>query len=115
MTISPNLRKLIFTRDGEACVACGSLQNLTIHHRVNRGAGGSKLFDKPAFLLTVCITCNGLFESDSNVATKARELGYKLFRNQKPPADPTAVPVFYKKDGEWYLLNNDGTKRSSNG
>lgn len=115
MSITPTLRKLIFTRDNETCVACGTSQSLTIHHRINRGAGGSKLFDKPAFLLTICITCNGLFESDSNVAAKARELGYKLHRNHRPTPDPTAIPVFYKSEGDWYLLDHQGTKRSSNG
>lgn len=106
---------MIFDRDNYTCVSCGSEKELTIHHRVNRGAGGSKLFDKPAFLLTICNTCNGLFESDAAKATQARELGYKLHRNQKPPADPTAIAVFYKKEQQWYKLDHQGTKRSSNG
>lgn len=110
MSISNKLRQLIFARDDFSCVACGSLKDLSIHHRVNRGAGGSKLFDKPAFLLTMCITCNGKFESDVELARKARLLGYKLHRNHKPPADPTAIEVYYSKTNQWFKLDNQGKR-----
>ena len=109
MTISNKIRKLVFSRDENQCVACGSLQNLTIHHRVNRGAGGSKLFDSPAFLLTMCIICNGRFESDVDYARKAKIFGYKIQRNQKE-IKPETIEVYYCKSNQWFLLNNKGEK-----
>jgi hypothetical protein len=115
LTLSVKKRTQVFDRDGWACVRCTKQNELTVHHRVNRGAGGSKLFDSLAFLLTMCNTCNGLFESDFEIANQARELGYKLLRNSKPPVDPTTIPVFYKKEGVWYLLDQEGNRRSFNG
>lgn len=110
MTLSKKNREKIFERDGYACVACGTQSDLTIHHRVNRGAGGSKLFNGFAYLLTACVYCNGLWESDSNFASSARIQGYKLPRNAKPQIDAAAVPVRYYKTATWYLLDNDGNK-----
>ena len=110
MTSTPKKRLAIFTRDGETCVSCGTTQDLTIHHRINRGAGGSKLFDGYAFLLTVCTYCNSMFESDSVTAGLARDLGYKLSRNMKPPVDPTTIPVWYYKEDAYFLLDNNGKR-----
>lgn len=110
MTLSKKNRELIYKRDDYACIACGVETDLTLHHRVNRGAGGSKLYDGFAFLLTACIYCNGLWESNSAFASAARGQGYKLARNAKPPVDPTAVPVWYYKHKTWFLLDQAGNK-----
>jgi hypothetical protein len=109
LTITKKNRELIFKRDNYACVACGTQSDLTIHHRVNRGAGGSKLYNGLAYLLTACIYCNGLWESDPIFAFNAKLLGYKLPRNAKPPIDPTEIPVRYYKS-EWFLLDQEGNK-----
>jgi len=93
-------------RDDNRCVACGTEQELTIHHRVNRGAGGSKLYDTHSHLLTMCYRCNNSFEADDVSARKARVNGYKLLRNTNPPIDPATIPVFYYWESKWYLLNN---------
>jgi hypothetical protein len=103
-------RDTIVERDGERCVACGSVWQLTIHHRVNRGAGGSKLFDGYEFLLAVCNPCNVSFESSAEVAQMARGLGYKLPRNVAPAIDATKVPVYYQYLSKWYYLDANGKK-----
>lgn len=86
------------------------MKDLTIHHRINRGAGGSKLYDGIAFLLSVCTDCNSLMESDSAFAEAARDKGYKLRRHAKPAIDPTEIPVWYQNRNSWYLLDQDGHK-----
>jgi 5-methylcytosine-specific restriction endonuclease McrA len=104
-------RDIIIARDGERCVACGAVWQLTIHHRINRGAGGSKLFDEFQHLLTVCNPCNVSFESSAEVAEMARSLGYKLSRNANPAVDATQVPVYYQYLSTWYHLDANGEKR----
>lgn len=104
-------RDIIIARDGERCVACGAVWQLTIHHRINRGAGGSKLFDGFQHLLTVCNPCNVSFESSAEVAETARSLGYKLSRNANPAVDATQVPVYYQYLSTWYHLDANGEKR----
>ena len=114
MTLSQKSRKLIYERDEWVCVSCGTLRDLTIHHRVNRGSGGSKLFNGLAFLLTMCSGCNSGFESSAESADAARILGYKISRNAKPPIDPETVPVRYYKHGTWFLLDQQGNKKETN-
>jgi 5-methylcytosine-specific restriction endonuclease McrA len=104
-------RDIIIARDGERCVACGAVWQLTIHHRINRGAGGSKLFDEFQHLLTVCNPCNVSFESSAEIAEMARSLGYKLSRNANPAVDATQVPVYYQYLSTWYHLDANGEKR----
>lgn len=109
--ITKKKREQIYNRDGGRCVACGGIHMLTIHHRVNRGSGGSKLFDGSEYLLTVCNPCNGSFEASAEVAEMARKLGYKLPRNANPPIDPTQVPVYYQYLSKWYQLDTKGEKK----
>ena len=108
--MNQKIRLQILGRDDYRCVACGKEKDLTIHHRVNRGAGGSKMFDTHAYLLTMCSLCNNSFEASDTQARKARTNGYKLSRNAKPPIDPTTIPVFYFWESKWYLLNNQNEK-----
>ena len=108
------VRLQILGRDNYRCVACGTESNLTIHHRINRGAGGNKLVDSYAHLLTMCFQCNNLFEADAAVARRARVNGYKLQRNTNPPIDPSEIPVFYSYEGSWFLLNNQNEKKEVN-
>jgi len=109
--ISKKYRQIVYARDDERCVSCGTNQNLTIHHRVNRGAGGSKLFNGLAYLLLVCTYCNSLFESSADEQERAKELGYKLSRNQSPQPDPTQIPVWYSYKSQFFYLDNEGNKR----
>lgn len=103
------MRNAVYDRDGWVCVACGTLRDLTIHHRVNRGSGGSKMYDNYAHLLTICSPCNTAFESDAAYRELALVYGWKILRNTKPPIDPTKVAVKYA-EGNWYFLDNQGNR-----
>jgi hypothetical protein len=105
MPISPKIREAIYARDGHRCVACLTSNNLTLQHRVSKGMGGSKLFDTPALLITMCLSCNVELESSSSKAERGRENGWKISRNAYPPIDPTTIPVKIGK--RWFYLDNE--------
>lgn len=104
MTLSPYLRRKLEERD-KYCIHCGETDNLVIHHRKNRGMGGSKIIDVYENLIRVCQDYNSRMESISEVAEEAQEFGHKL-RSWQNFSDP----VFDRCDGEWYELKPDGTK-----
>jgi hypothetical protein len=106
MTLSPYIRRKLEQRD-PYCLHCGETDDLVIHHRKNRGMGGSKLLDVYENLLRVCNYYNGQMEADSQVAEQAREWGHKLESWQG-----FNELVYDRCDGEWYELKPDGTKES---
>lgn len=112
MAVTPKVRKLVYERDGERCVRCGQANGLTIQHRVSKGMGGSKLYDEPAYLVTMCNPCNVGLESNYERAEEGRFNGWKLPRHSKPPVDPEKVPV--KIGAYWFYLDNNGGKTPLN-
>jgi hypothetical protein len=106
MTLSPYIRRKLEQRD-PYCLHCGETNDLVIHHRKNRGMGGSKLLDVYENLLRVCNYYNGQMEADSQVAEQAKEWGHKLESWQA-----FNELVYDRCDGEWYELKPDGTKES---
>jgi 5-methylcytosine-specific restriction endonuclease McrA len=104
MAIPKKIRDLVLARDGH-CMHCGNEDNtLILHHRKNKGLGGSKLLDTPDNLLTVCSLYNGMMESDPVTARNARGWGHKL-----AVWEDTARPVFDVVGGWWFLLP-DGSR-----
>lgn len=55
--ISRFIRKLVFDRDENKCLCCGSTQNLTIDHIIPKSKGGKSVPDN---YQTLCSACNGL-------------------------------------------------------
>jgi hypothetical protein len=108
VSVTPKTRKAVYERDGNRCVACGDPNNLTLQHRVSKGMGGSKLYDQPAYLVTMCLTCNVGLESNYNKAETGRFNGWKISRLAKPAPDPEKIPV--RIGMEWFLLDNQGGK-----
>lgn len=49
------LRQQILRRDGWRCHACGSMQNLEVHHLTFRSHGGD---DSEENLITLCAECH---------------------------------------------------------
>lgn len=93
-------------RDG-ACYHCGSTgDSLIPQHRANRGAGGSKLRDKPANIIVFCSEANGLLESDAAFATRGRLYNWKLYSWQ----DPEIEPVYEAHTDTWFVLSNNGAR-----
>jgi hypothetical protein len=102
--MKPKIQQLIRARD-EYCWHCGSMQNLVIHHRMNRGMGGSKILDTPQNLILVCSIYNNAMESDSVVANEARDNGHKLGRYASP-----SMPVWDDHRKQWFELDTKGNK-----
>lgn len=106
MTPVPRAARLaVEHRDGGMCALCGTTWNLTIHHRQNRGMGGSSRPEvhSPANLLLCCAPCNNLLEADAELAREARVNGWKVSH----PTDPASVPVWTRLG--WVLLDDLGT------
>ena len=91
------------------CPHCGATTALQIHHRKNRGMGGSKQLDRFDNLLRVCAALNYKMESDAATASEARDMGWKLGN-----WDGFEMPYFDKVTNKWYQLTEDGRKLQSN-
>lgn len=50
-----NRRKKVFERDGNKCLHCGTIENLTLDHIIPLSKGGSGKIDN---LQTLCQPCN---------------------------------------------------------
>lgn len=114
MNVSSKTRAVVFERDG-GCFRCGAPAN-NIHHRLARGAGGSKLayVNAPGNLLVLCGSgttgCHGWVESNRAVSY---EHGLLVRRNGVLlPAD---VPVFSLWRGCWFFLDNTGGCTATSG
>ena len=105
MTVPASTRRLVFQRDGDECVHCGTTEGLTLQHRASRGMGGSKTLDGPENLVVMCGQSNARLESSAAFADLGRTMGWKIRRSE----DPTTIPVRYAS-GDFYYLNNRGTR-----
>lgn len=105
--MTPKVRKLIANRDTH-CWHCGSTDDLVVHHRKNRGSGGSKNPDinKPQNLILVCWRWNSDMESHYQAAQASRLWGHKI-----PSWAEFDTPVFDMYAHHWYVLHEDGSKR----
>lgn len=102
--INDPMRRTLAKRD-PYCVHCGDDFDLVIHHRKNRGMGGSKKLDVYENLMRVCQPYNSLMESDSKIAQEAIEFGHKL-----RSWEDYSSPVYDRFTGSWYLLGVKGDK-----
>jgi 5-methylcytosine-specific restriction protein A len=101
------VKAIVYDRDGGACVRCNGRQDLTIHHRVNRGMGGAReaWINQAHNLLLVCTVCNSWFEDHPRESYTA---GWKVRR----PELPGEVLVRYP-DGRDYVLTPDGVRSTT--
>jgi hypothetical protein len=103
MAIPLKMRKLIFSRD-DHCWHCGATEDLVIHHRINRGMGGSKLLDTADNLMAVCGLYNFEMEASAKVGALARGWGHKL-----AIWEDLSSPVFDADGFAWWVLLPDGS------
>jgi hypothetical protein len=85
-----------------ACGCVGREDTLVPQHRINRGLGGSKVLDRPANVIVLCSSANGLIESNATWASRAREYGWKLSRWESPEE----TPFYDLATGTWNLIDN---------
>lgn len=112
--ISRAIRELVLARDSFVCVSCrrhvGGMVGYSIHHRVPRGMGGSKLpwINQPGNLLTLCGSattgCHQWVESHRD---SAYEWGYLIRRYHGNFQPPEFVKVLTA--GGWVLFDNEGS------
>lgn len=103
-------RRLVRERDGDQCQLCGDIVKTcrSIHHRLNRGRGGSAKLERASILVTACgdgvLFCHGRVTEHPEWA---RSIGWLLPRNN-PDIDPTAEPILLYNG--WFLLADDGSR-----
>lgn len=111
MAFSAKVRARIIRRDDGLCVLCGAPAT-NIHHRMPRGAGGSKhrpWVDREACGLSLCGSgttgCHGWIEGHRAEALK---MGWLVPRNGL--LRPSEVPYWSPADGRWWLLDDEGNR-----
>lgn len=104
-------KRLVRARDG-SCVPHRGREflcsgELVLHHRRNRGMGGSRLVNTVSNALLVCSRWNMEAEGVAGVAHEARVHGWKLASFQ----NPAQCPVFYPGEGLFLLDDAGGRER----
>lgn len=110
--VQEDARKIVRVRDGHNCQMCGrSIVNFpsNIHHRINRGSGGSARLERPSLLIRICGSgttyCHGWVTEH---ATAAGALGWVLPKNN-PDIDPEQEKILTHEYG-WVLLSDTGDR-----
>lgn len=86
------------------CPHCGKMAPYLVpHHRANRGAGGSKLANRPSNILAVCAVLNSEMESNPAMAEIARQYGWKISKWN----NPLIIPIYDAVTREWFRLGDD--------
>jgi hypothetical protein len=98
----------ILLRDGAICGMYGTNPNCrrhatTANHRLNRGAGGSKLRNGMSNGCAICDICNNAIEDDAELAEIARHRGVKLTEGD----NPSLVPMWSTFFLMWVILHDD--------
>jgi len=101
-------RRLVLLRDGHWCQMCGrSVVNVesSVHHRINRGMGGSALLERASNLLRLCgsgtTLCHGWITEHP---VHAEEIGWQI--PKLSGRDPSTVPILTIRG--WVLLDDEG-------
>jgi len=97
-------------RDGYRCAHCGTTLGLSVQHRANRGMGGSLARDCWSNVILLCARLNLEIEANAALRVMALRNGWKCRQTD----DTRQVPVFVLGEG-WFLLDDEGGRRSWNG
>jgi len=105
------LRRIVFVRDGEECIAkgvfgfCGG--GLTLQHRAGRGMGGSASMDTFHNLITMCAIHNELETASADFHRLCVKAGWSMPRWVHDQGFTDVIPVWYPGRG-FFLLEDDG-------
>ncbi len=101
-------RRIVRERDGMLCQMCGRYGQHNTHHRINKGGGGSALFDRASLLIKACGSgttgCHGRVTQNP---AWAESIGWLLPRNN-PDIDPEQERI-HTIHG-WVLLTDTGER-----
>lgn len=104
-------RDIVRRRDGHRCQMCGaSVLNIpsSVHHRINKGAGGSAKLERPSLLVRLCGDgvrgCHGWVTNEPRMAGLT---GWLLPKNN-PDIDSTREPLLTYAG--WVLLDDAGNR-----
>lgn len=107
-------RSLVRARDGHQCQMCGrSIVDFpsSVHHRINKGNGGSAKYERASLLIRLCGSgttyCHGWVTEHPKLAGQVADggTGWLLPRNN-PDIDPTREPILTFKG--WVTLDDEG-------
>jgi hypothetical protein len=109
-------RRLVLLRDGHWCQMCGRSvvdEPSSIHHRRNKGMGGSAVLERASVLILACGTgttgCHGWIGREPG---HAEEIGWLV--RKLNGVDPATVPILIKPgpnlDPRWVLLDDAGKR-----
>lgn len=105
------VRRHVFDRDGNRCVAAGAFGfcggDLTLQHRAVRGMGGSALLDGFDNLLTMCQIHNELDQASHDFHRLCLKLGWSMPRWVAEQGFADVLPVWFSDRG-WFQLDTDG-------
>lgn len=108
-SFSPQVRQLIYDRDGGACIICGRPAE-QIHHRRPRSSGGTSLewVCSASNGICLCAEHHAAIESDR---LHAKSRGWIIPATWKTTALDT--PCFYPVLGLSFFLDEDGAMREA--
>src|SRR4249919_4099970 len=105
MNIPAKLRKQVNERDHNCCRRCGKPAT-NVHHRINRGMGGSKRTDDLTALVMLCGSgttgCHGYVTTHPEEAYRT---GWSIPRRDPEPPETVPLVDLY---GRAFWLEEDG-------
>ena len=109
--VKAEARKLVRARDGHQCQMCGrSIVDYpsSIHHRINKGNGGSAKYERASILIRLC--GDGVFGCHGWIGREPRAAGLRgwLLPRNNPDIDPTEEPIFTVHG--WVKLDDEGNR-----
>lgn len=116
-----SVRQAVYDRDNNECVVyqtewslkspCAGI--LTIQHAVGRGMGGSKKWDRPEYLRTMCAHHNTLQTADADFDNYCKKVaGWAIPRWAAETFPVGRIPVLYK-DGYYLLFGEERSRINS--
>lgn len=109
--VPATIRALVYNRAGGTCELDGQRDAEQIHHRVDRGMGGSRAewMNLPGNLVAICGPCHEEITRPTKVGmTKVYEAAGWLVRRGITPPEHEPILIWHGGVRMWALLDNEG-------